>query len=110
MKLDEVRKRATPGPWAFYDGGSGAPVWITSAAVGDGDIADLYHMPKSGDPIFRKENCEANAALIAHCVNGHDGLVALLKQASDKLYEYEKSSFVQKLELAIADAEEVEIP
>ena len=91
MKLSDAMEKATKGPLHVQDNGNGGCIYITGDHAEDGDVCDLYHKTAQDGIIFRKHNCEANAALLAHCFNHGpkllEALVAALgNSVDDSLY------------------------
>ena len=77
IHIDEVREEATRGK--FYVEDDGEIIYIASSE-GDVYVCDFYNLMDEGRVFHRKDNCEANAILLAHEHNTHKMLLDALKK------------------------------
>ena len=82
IHIDEVREEATRGK--FYVEDDGEIIYIASSE-GDVYVCDFYNLIDDGRVFRRKDNCEANAILLAHEHNTHKMLLDALKMCMVEL-------------------------
>jgi hypothetical protein len=103
LNIKDVLKNATVGPFQ-KDSQEGYPVAVLN------NEKDLILCRANG---LNQPQAKANAALIAHCVNHFEKLVAVLNEASDFInrnaYKWtdDEIKTVSLINQAIRDAEEV---
>jgi len=74
------KPKFTPGPYTVETDSASGAIWIGSDTSGSEGICDLYHFgPKDGAAkVWRKDNCEANAYLLATAPELYDAVLNLL--------------------------------
>ena len=118
LSLEEARKRATPGPLCLSEKRETCYELYGAGAI-IGRLESSSSRDRDGDTIFRQrlEEAQANAALLVHCRNRFDEVVAAL----ENLLEYSQTGRVKgipreddlvldSVAAVLARAETVEMP
>ena len=116
LSLEEARKRATPGPLCLSEKRETCYELYGAGSV-IGRLESSSSRDRDGDTIFRQrlEEAQANAALLAHCFNTHNELVAALE---DMLFQFDGTGYeddkdrecIERAAAVLTKAKTVEIP
>ena len=116
ISLEEARKRATPGPLCLSEKRETCYELYGAGAI-IGRLESSSSRDRDGDTIFRQrlEEAQANAALLKHCWNRFDEVVAALE---DAFFQFEHNGeesdsdkrVLDRMQAALAKAKTVEMP